>query len=135
MIRLQRRDGRWEQVRSPQPELKNVNVTVWYGLFAPAKTAPVIVTRLYNEIAAVMKEAEMQTKLADVNLRVVGSSPAEFSAFLAKEIEKYAAIVKAAKNYNNPEKLLEASRTLGAAMPGLDTSKLPEAELMQTRGW
>ena len=45
------------------------------------------------------------------------------------------AIVKAAKNYNNPEKLLEASRTLGEAMPGLDISKLPEGELMQTRGW
>src|SRR5205085_8424996 len=45
------------------------------------------------------------------------------------------AIVKAAKNYNNPEQLLEASRALGAAMPGLDISKLPEGELMQTRGW
>ena len=45
------------------------------------------------------------------------------------------AIVKAAKNYNNPEKLLEASRMLGDAMPGLDISKLPESELLQTRGW
>jgi pyridoxal 5'-phosphate synthase pdxS subunit len=45
------------------------------------------------------------------------------------------AIVKAAKNYDNPGKLLEASRDLGAAMPGLDIAKLPEAELLQTRGW
>jgi len=45
------------------------------------------------------------------------------------------AIVKAAKNYDNPKRLLEASRDLGAAMPGLEISKLPEAELMQTRGW
>jgi len=45
------------------------------------------------------------------------------------------AIVKAAKNYNNPEKLLEASRELGDAMPGLDISKMAESELMQTRGW
>jgi len=45
------------------------------------------------------------------------------------------AIVQAAKNYNNPEKLLEASRALGDAMPGLDVSKMPESELMQTRGW
>ena len=45
------------------------------------------------------------------------------------------AIVQAAKNFNNPEKLLEASRALGDAMPGLDMSKLPESELMQTRGW
>ncbi len=45
------------------------------------------------------------------------------------------AIVMAAKNYNNPEKLLEASRSLGAAMPGLEISKIPEGELLQTRGW
>jgi len=45
------------------------------------------------------------------------------------------AIVMAAKNYNNPEKLLEASRELGEAMPGLDVSKMPESELLQTRGW
>ena len=45
------------------------------------------------------------------------------------------AIVKAAKNFNDPEKLLECSRALGEAMPGLEISKLPEAELMQKRGW
>ena len=45
------------------------------------------------------------------------------------------AIVQAAKNYNNPEKLLEASRALGDAMPGLDVAKMPESELLQTRGW
>ncbi len=45
------------------------------------------------------------------------------------------AIVMAAKNFDNPEKLLEASRSLGEAMPGLDVSKIPESELMQTRGW
>jgi pyridoxal 5'-phosphate synthase pdxS subunit len=45
------------------------------------------------------------------------------------------AIVQAAKNYLDPEKLLAASRALGDAMPGLDISKLPESELLQTRGW
>src|SRR5258708_37197826 len=44
------------------------------------------------------------------------------------------AIVKAATFYNDPVKLLEASEELGEAMRGLDVSKLPEAELMQTRG-
>ena len=45
------------------------------------------------------------------------------------------AIVKAATYYNDPEKLLEASEELGMAMPGLDISKLPESELMASRGW
>ena len=45
------------------------------------------------------------------------------------------AIVKAATYYNDPVKLLEASELLGEAMPGLDVSKLPESELMASRGW
>ncbi len=45
------------------------------------------------------------------------------------------AIVKAATYYNDPAKLLEASEELGAAMFGIDIAKLPESELLQTRGW
>jgi pyridoxal 5'-phosphate synthase pdxS subunit len=45
------------------------------------------------------------------------------------------AIVKAATHFNDPARLLEASEELGMAMPGLDVSKIPESELMQTRGW
>ena len=45
------------------------------------------------------------------------------------------AIVKAVTYYNDPKKLLEASEELGMAMPGLDVSRLPESELLQTRGW
>jgi pyridoxal 5'-phosphate synthase pdxS subunit len=45
------------------------------------------------------------------------------------------AIVKAATYYKDPAKLLEASEELGEAMPGLDIAKMPEAELLQTRGW
>jgi pyridoxal 5'-phosphate synthase pdxS subunit len=45
------------------------------------------------------------------------------------------AIVKAATYFNDPVKLLEASEELGEPMRGLDISKLPESELLQTRGW
>jgi pyridoxal 5'-phosphate synthase pdxS subunit len=45
------------------------------------------------------------------------------------------AIVKAATYFNDPAKLLEASEELGAAMFGIDIAKLPESELLQTRGW
>ncbi|CEF48899.1 unnamed protein product [uncultured bacterium] len=79
-----------------QPELKNVSMTVWYGLFAPAKVDPAIIDRIYHALAAALREPELQAKLADVNLRVVGSSPAEFAKFLADEIAKFAAVVKAA---------------------------------------
>jgi pyridoxal 5'-phosphate synthase pdxS subunit len=45
------------------------------------------------------------------------------------------AIVKAATYFNDPLKLLEASEELGTAMFGIDIAKLPESELLQTRGW
>jgi pyridoxal 5'-phosphate synthase pdxS subunit len=45
------------------------------------------------------------------------------------------AVVKAATYYRDPVKLLEACEDLGEPMRGLDVSKLPEGELMQTRGW
>jgi tripartite-type tricarboxylate transporter receptor subunit TctC len=79
-----------------QPELKNVSMTVWYGLFAPAKADPAIIDRIYQALVAGLREPELQAKLAEVNLRVVGSSPAEFAKFLADEITKFAAVVKAA---------------------------------------
>jgi len=56
--------------------------------------------------------------------------------FKSSQPELFAkAIVKAATFFNDPARILEASESLGIGMPGLDISKLPEAELMQTRGW
>ena len=55
--------------------------------------------------------------------------------FKSKEPEKRArAIVEAALHYDNPELLVDISRGLGEAMPGIDVSLLSEAELMQNRG-
>src|SRR5271163_4499602 len=45
------------------------------------------------------------------------------------------AVVKAATYYNDPVKLLEASEELGIGMFGLEIGKIPEGELLQTRGW
>src|SRR5260221_11872501 len=56
--------------------------------------------------------------------------------FKSEDPERRAkAVVKAATYYKDPAKLLEASEELGEAMRGLDVSKLPESELLQTRGW
>jgi pyridoxal 5'-phosphate synthase pdxS subunit len=56
--------------------------------------------------------------------------------FKSEDPEKRArAIVKAATYYKDPVKLLEASEELGEPMRGLDVTKIPENELLQTRGW
>ena len=45
------------------------------------------------------------------------------------------AIVKATTHYNDPGIVAEASKGLGAAMPGLDVKTIPEEELLASRGW
>ncbi len=45
------------------------------------------------------------------------------------------AIVDAVTHYRDPEILARASEGLGEPMRGIDVSKLPEAELLQVRGW
>jgi len=45
------------------------------------------------------------------------------------------AIVQSVHNYDDPRLLAEVSKGLGAAMKGLDASSIPEAEVLQTRGW
>jgi pyridoxal 5'-phosphate synthase pdxS subunit len=45
------------------------------------------------------------------------------------------AIVQATTHYKDPDVLARVSEELGEAMPGIETSKLAEKELLQTRGW
>ena len=45
------------------------------------------------------------------------------------------AIVQATTHYKDPEMLAKVSEELGEAMPGIETSKLAEKDLLQTRGW
>jgi pyridoxal 5'-phosphate synthase pdxS subunit len=45
------------------------------------------------------------------------------------------AIVQATTHYKDPDVLARVSEDLGEAMIGLETSKLAERELLQTRGW
>ncbi len=45
------------------------------------------------------------------------------------------AIVQAVTHYKDPQKLVEVSRGLKAAMPGLEISSIPKEERLQERGW
>jgi pyridoxal 5'-phosphate synthase pdxS subunit len=50
-------------------------------------------------------------------------------------IRRARAIVKATAYFNDAAKVLEASMDLGAPMPGLEISAIPQAELLAGRGW
>jgi pyridoxal 5'-phosphate synthase pdxS subunit len=45
------------------------------------------------------------------------------------------AVVRATTHWQDAKLVAEVSRGLGTAMPGLETSQIPEAERLQTRGW
>jgi pyridoxal 5'-phosphate synthase pdxS subunit len=57
--------------------------------------------------------------------------------FKSSDPKTYAtAIVKATTHWDDPQRVLDASRSVtAAAMPGLDVSRLQPDELLQTRGW
>src|SRR6516162_283247 len=42
-----------------QPELKNVSMTVWYGVFTPAKVDPAIIDRIYQALVEALREPEL----------------------------------------------------------------------------
>jgi tripartite-type tricarboxylate transporter receptor subunit TctC len=99
--------GTSERTRSPlapdlpsladHPDLKGVSMTVWYGLFAPAKIDPAITDRISQELVTILHNPAMRAKLAEVYLiNAVGSTPAQLATFLNQEIGTYSAIVKAA---------------------------------------
>lgn len=71
------------------------NATTWYGLAAPAGTPRRIVDELYHSTAAALENPEARKIMGDLGIDVVGNSPREFDAFVAAEIPRWAAAVKA----------------------------------------
>ena len=53
--------------------------------------------RLHKEIATELKSPEMQKRMAADGAEAVGNSPAEFSAQIKSELEKWAKVAQQAK--------------------------------------
>jgi tripartite-type tricarboxylate transporter receptor subunit TctC len=68
----------------------------WYGALVPAGTPPAIVERLSMEFAAALANPEVAARFRAEGSEPVGSTPAEFTAFIAKEAGRWGGVVKAA---------------------------------------
>lgn len=68
----------------------------WVGAFAPAKTPQPIVERLAAELSKALQNATVREKFAGLGADPMPMSPKEFDAYIAREIQLNAAIVKAA---------------------------------------
>jgi len=69
----------------------------WYGLLAPAGTPGRIIERLNAEANKALGSREMKDRLAADGAEPLGSTPAEFSAFIRRELDKWSRVVEVAK--------------------------------------
>src|SRR5262249_16744930 len=76
--------------------LKGFDATVWFGLYAPARTPHAIVAQLSEAVRGTLHAPGMSERMAGVALSPIGSTPEEFGEFLRTEVAKYARVVKAA---------------------------------------
>lgn len=66
----------------------------WFGMFAPAKTPKRIIARLNEAVVKVVHTPEIRAQFLALGADPVGSSSEEFAAFVRRDMEKYAKVVK-----------------------------------------
>jgi tripartite-type tricarboxylate transporter receptor subunit TctC len=68
----------------------------WYGLLTPPNTPPAIVTRLNREFTKLLSMPDVRERMLAVGVEPGPSSPADFGAFLKKEHDRWAKLLKEA---------------------------------------
>jgi tripartite-type tricarboxylate transporter receptor subunit TctC len=66
----------------------------WWGILASAKTPPEIVRRMNEELNKALKVPELAAKLAGQGITVIGGPPDTARAFIDRQIEVWAQVVK-----------------------------------------
>jgi tripartite-type tricarboxylate transporter receptor subunit TctC len=75
--------------------IKNFEALAYWGLIAPAKTPPEIVNRMHAEMQKALKDPAVAERLGAQGMTITGQGPAEFRAFMQKEIDRWSKVVKA----------------------------------------
>ena len=75
--------------------VREYDFSTWYGLLAPAGTPRATVTRLSDEAAKILDESDTRERFAGDGIEPLKSTPDEFAAFLARDIERWSKVVKA----------------------------------------
>ncbi len=77
--------------------LEGLDMGIFFGLFAPAKTDRAIVARLEKEMIAALGDAEVVKKLSDSGVNVRPTQGAAFAKLIDAEVSKYRKIVGISK--------------------------------------
>jgi tripartite-type tricarboxylate transporter receptor subunit TctC len=73
-----------------------MDISLWYGIVAPAATPRPIVQRLNTELIRIMEMPDIRKSFADQGADVQGGTPAEFGAFMNVESARWGAVIKQA---------------------------------------
>lgn len=76
--------------------VKDMVVTAWFGLMAPAGTPPTVIETLYTATRDVVRSPEIRERFTAMGGEAGGDTPAEFSAFIASEQARWKQIVDTA---------------------------------------
>ena len=68
----------------------------WWGVLLPAATPKPLVARINADIVTALKAQDVRERFAAQGVDAVGSSPAEFAAYINSEIARWSKVVKAA---------------------------------------
>ncbi len=74
--------------------LPGFEVTPWTGMFAPAGTPPVIIEKLNNELAAIVRLEDVKQRFSALGVNPENSSLPEFSALIKADLAKWPALLR-----------------------------------------
>jgi tripartite-type tricarboxylate transporter receptor subunit TctC len=75
----------------------DVEANAWNGLIAPAKTPDAVVAAIAREVNEALRDQNVREKLNGQYMEPIGTTPAEFKAFLEAEMRRWTPVVQAAK--------------------------------------
>jgi len=71
-----------------------VNVDMWYGIFAPPGTPPEMVAGLNRELRDILAAPEVRAAFETQGMDPAGSTPEEFHRLVEKDAARWAALIK-----------------------------------------
>lgn len=74
--------------------LKDFDISLWFGMWAPAATPAAIVQKLNAQVTAILQNPDVREQFAKLGIGPVPMKPDEFARFVRSEIANYQRIVK-----------------------------------------
>jgi tripartite-type tricarboxylate transporter receptor subunit TctC len=68
----------------------------FYAFFAPARTPPAVIAKFHADTVTALADPTIRSRLDQLGVSVIGSSPDELKAFVKSEMDKWGPLIKSA---------------------------------------